>query len=216
MIRTLVAIALCLVPALAPAAGARAQLDAFATGLDALEGSFVQELRDAEGRSLETSRGTLALKAPRQFRWVYEAPFPQQIVADGLNVWIYEEDLAQVTVRGQSLAESQSPLSVLTDLSLLDREYRSSERGEGEGIAWLRLEPRAEEPPFRHCDLGFGGDQLVRMVLIDGLGQRSEIRFGPWRRNPALPPETFRFTPPPGVDVVGTPVSGADVFPVPD
>jgi outer membrane lipoprotein carrier protein len=216
VIRSLFVACLLLATASAHAAGARAQLDAFANGLDALAGSFVQEVRDADGREVETSNGTLALKAPRQFRWAYEAPFPQLIVADGLNVWIYDEDLAQVTVRGQSLAESQSPLTVLTDLSLLDRDYTTSEPAPSDGVAWLRLVSRAEEPPFRHCDLGFTGNQLVRMVLVDALGQRNEIRFGPWQRNPQLAADTFVFTPPDGVDVVGEPVDGAQAFPVQD
>jgi outer membrane lipoprotein carrier protein len=97
-------------------ADARAQLDAFSKGLDGLRGSFVQNVIPADGGQGETSSGTLALKAPRQFRWTYAEPFPQEIVADGLNVWIHDVDLEQVTVRGQSGAESQSPLTVLTDL----------------------------------------------------------------------------------------------------
>ncbi len=216
MIRTCFCVLTLVTAAAAHAASARAQLDAFARGLNALSGTFVQEVRDVDGRAIETSNGTLALKAPRQFRWAYAAPFPQLIVADGLNVWIYDEDLAQVTVRGQSTAEAQSPLTVLTDLSLLDRDYTTSELEDSEGVAWLRLTPRAADPPYRHVDLGFTGNQLVRLVLIDALGQRNEIRFGPWQRNPELPADTFAFTPPLGVDVVGEAIDGAQAFPVQD
>jgi outer membrane lipoprotein carrier protein len=197
-------------------ADARAQLDAFARGLDGLTGRFEQAVSDPSGKPLETSSGTMALKAPRQFRWNYEAPFAQVIVADGLNVWIHDVDLEQVTVRGQSSAESQSPLTVLTDLSLLDRDFKVSARPEADGLQWLRLESKAEEPAFQSCDLGFAGNALDRMVLTDHLGQRNEIRFSGWQRNPSFAADAFAFTVPEGTDLVGEPVEGAEAFPIRD
>lgn len=197
-------------------ADARAQLDAFSRGLDGLTGRFEQTVSDPSGKPLETSTGTLALKAPRQFRWVYEAPYAQVIVADGLNVWIHDVDLDQVTVRAQSSAESQSPLTVLTDLSQLDRDFKVSARPDADGLQWLRLESKAEEPTFQSCDLGFAGNALARMELTDLLGQANRITFGEWRRNPAFGAEAFSFTVPEGADLVGEPVEGAESFPVRD
>jgi outer membrane lipoprotein carrier protein len=205
-----------LVAPTAAAADARAQLDAFSAGLDGVRGSFVQTVYAADGSETETSRGTLALKAPRQFRWEYEAPFPQLIVADGLNVWVHDVDLEQVTVRAQSSEEAQSPLTVLTDLGLLDRQFNVAPLADEDGIAWLRLTSKAEEPAFASCDLGFAGQQLVRMVLRDHLGQRNELRFAQWERNPALDPALFTFVAPEGTDIVGEPVAGAQSFPVGD
>ncbi len=217
MLRICLLASLWLVAPITLAGPARDRLEAFASNLDALSGEFVQQVYDAEGRLDETSEGSLALKAPRQFRWSYEAPFPQLIVADGDNVWIYDEDLAQVTVRRQSLEEAQSPLTVLTDLSQLERDYTVNESGEKDALAWLTLVPKAEEPAFRQAMLGFGADgALARMVLEDALGQRNEIRFAKWRRNPTLEAATFVFTPPEGVDVVGEPVENAEVAPLRD
>lgn len=197
-------------------ADARAQLDAFARGLDGLTGRFEQTVSDPSGKPLETSTGTLALQAPRQFRWVYEAPYAQVIVADGLNVWIHDVDLEQVTVRGQSGAESQSPLTVLTDLAMLDRDFKVTPRPDADGVQWLRLESKAEEPAFQSCDLGFAGNALDRMVLTDHLGQRNEIRFSGWQRNPTFAADAFAFSVPEGVDLVGEPVKGAEAFPIRD
>jgi outer membrane lipoprotein carrier protein len=185
-------------------ADARAQLDAFSKGLDGLRGSFVQTVIPAAGGEGETSRGTLALKAP------------QEIVADGLNVWIHDVDLEQVTVRGQSGEEAQSPLTVLTDLGLLERDYTVETMPDASGIAWLRLVPKAEEPAFKSCELGFQGNALARMVLTDHLGQRNELRFGAWERNPVFAADAFRFVVPEGTDLVGEPVEGAEAFPVRD
>lgn len=215
MIRIATALTLFLaVVAPAVAGSAREDLEAFAHNLDVLEGRFEQRVYDPNGQLDDSSSGTLALRAPRQFRWQVVEPFPQLIVADGDNVWIFDEDLAQVTVRAQSIEEAQSPLTVLTDLGQLDRDYEAGELPDAEGLRWLRLTPRADEAPFVHCDLGFGPEGLSQMVLYDRLGQRNALHFSGWRRNPALDPALFRFVPPEGVDVVGEAVENADVFPI--
>jgi outer membrane lipoprotein carrier protein len=195
---------------------ARAHLDAFAKGLHALSASFEQQVFDANGGKGKSSRGTLALDAPRQFRWETTAPYAQLIVADGDKVWIYDADLEQVSVRPQGTEEAHSPLTVLTDLSRLDRDFATSEQGEHDGLTWLRLKSREKDPQFAYADLGFDAGGLERMRFEDTLGDKTEIRFADWKRNPALPPDTFRFTPPPGVDVIGDPTPAAVAHPVHD
>lgn len=193
---------------------ARARLEAFANGLDALNGEFKQATSDANGEVQEESRGTLALAAPRQFRWQYEDPFPQLIVADGNNVWIHDEDLEQVTVRNQSSEESQSPLTVLVDLSQLDRDYVVQNLKDRDGLSWLGLTSRAKEPPFKGVEIGFDGNGPKRMRLEDLLGNRTEWTFSNWQRNPKLAADTFKFTPPAGVDVIGEPTEAAEAIPL--
>ena len=56
---------------------------------------------------------------------------------------------------------------------------------------------------FQSAKLGLDGKGLARMEIIDALGQRTEISFSGWKRNPAFARETFRYSPPAGVDVVG-------------
>lgn len=196
------------------AADARARLEAFANGLNALSGEFTQTTSDANGELQEESQGTLALAAPRQFRWQYEDPFPQLIVADGNDVWIYDEDLEQVTVRNQSTEESQSPLTVLVDLSQLDRDYVVQNLKDRDGLSWLGLTSRAKEPPFKRIEIGFDGQGPKRMLLEDLLGNRTEWAFSNWQRNPRLAADTFKFKPPAGVDVIGEPTEAAEAIPL--
>ena len=151
----------------------------------------------------EDSQGRIALAVPRQFRWEYETPFPQLIVADGTRVWIYDPDLEQVQVRAQDAEEQRSPLSALTDPDELERQFILSDGGHHEGLDWVTLEPRGEDAGFSSGRLGFAQGQLLRMDMLDSLGQRTRIEFSGWKRNPAFDPGTFRFVPPPGVDVIG-------------
>lgn len=182
---------------------ARARLNAFATGLHSLEGRFSQTLTDASGQGAKTSSGTLALEAPREFRWDTTAPYKQTIVADGSRVWLYDPELEQVTVRVQSTEEAHSPLTVLTDVGQLDKNFAASEQGERDGLAWLRLTSKGKDPQFDYVDLGFDDQGLKRMVFRDQLGATTDIRFSGWQRNVAIPPATFNFVPPPGTDVIG-------------
>ncbi|HRQ63681.1 MAG TPA: outer membrane lipoprotein chaperone LolA [Xanthomonadaceae bacterium] len=184
-------------------ADALPQLRAFTDGLESVQGSFVQRVFDANERIVEQSRGELAMARPNLFRWQYSDPFEQLIVADGERVWIYDPDLEQVTVRAQSASEAQSPLSVLLDPAGIESHYLLQELGESEDAWWLRLLPREEEPEFRYADLVFKDNELRAMHLHDSLGQRNVLLFGDWSRNPELPADTFRFEPPPGVDIIG-------------
>lgn len=191
------------VSAYAAVGPARARLDTFATDLHSLTGHFSQTLTNVNGQASKTSSGTLALEAPREFRWDTLKPYKQTIVADGGRVWMYDPELEQVTVRKQSTEEAHSPLTVLTDLKQLDKEFKASERGEHDGLVWLRLTSTSEDPQFAWVDLGFDTKGLARMAFRDQLGSNTEIRFSDWQRNPSLPVGTFTFVPPKGADVIG-------------
>lgn len=185
-------------------AGARDDLDAFTRDLEGLQGQFTQQVFDANGKHRETSSGSVALSAPRLFRWEYAKPYPQLIVADGDFVWIYEPDLQQATKRPQGAEEQNSPLAALIDPTRLDRQFNVSEAGSEAGLEWLRLTPRGdEEGGFQDARLGFGKAGLARMTVVDALGQRTEIVFSDWKRNPSFARGTFRFVPGKDVDVVG-------------
>lgn len=217
MHRVLSTLALVLVSALAFASEPRATLDAFARDLQGLDGRFEQRVFDANGELTEETRGRVALAVPRLFRWEYEAPFPQLIVADGNHVWIYDPDLEQVQVRIQSHEEQQSPLAMLIDPSELERQYELAADPEEDGVRWIVLTPKdREQAQFASARLGFEAQSLVRMQMLDALGQRTEMIFSDWRRNPVFGAGTFAFTPPEGVDVVGTMAESAEVHALPD
>jgi len=198
------------------AAGARAQLDDFSHGVQNLQAAFEQSVYSAEDDELDKTSGTLVLARPNRFRWDYLQPEEQRIIADGDNIWIYDVELEQVSVRPQSPDEQQSPLAVLLDLNSLDEQFTSAETGAKDGADWMRLKPKAKDPPFSHVDLGFRDSRLVRMVMVDIVGQRTEIVFADWKRNGTLAPGTFQFEPPAGVDVVGDVHQGAKTQAIPE
>lgn len=188
----------------AAVAGARDDLSSFTKGLKGLDGHFSQQVFDPSGKLKETSSGRVALSAPRLFRWEYAKPYEQLVVADGRNVWVYDPDLQQVTKRPQGVEEANSPLAALVDPSRLDRDYVVREDGRDENLDWLVLTPKdGTEASFQSARLGFGTQGLMRMQVVDAVGQKTRIVFDGWKRNPSFAANTFRFTPGKGVDVVG-------------
>jgi outer membrane lipoprotein carrier protein len=184
-------------------AGARDDLNAFTRDLKGLDGQFAQTVHDANGKLKESSSGRVALSAPRLFRWEYAKPYEQLIVADGRKVWVYDPDLSQVTVRAQGTEEQNSPLATLIDPSKLDRDFNVSEGGTQDGLEWLVLTPKQEaNASFQTARLGFGANGLSKMLVVDALGQRTEISFSAWKKNPAFAKGTFSYAPAKGVDVV--------------
>lgn len=203
------------IPALGFAAAGREAITRFSTDLRSLDGRFVQQVFDAQGGARERSEGRISLKAPRQFRWEYQVPFPQLIVADGDHLWLYDPDLEQVTVRVQSYEEQTSPLAALVDAGELDRQFIVGEGGQENGLVWVDLASRKpEDAAVSSARLGFDAGGLARMVFEDQLGQRTEVSFSQWTRNGALPADLFRFVPPEGVDVVGETRDAAEVRPL--
>ena len=198
------ALATSLLPA-AAFAGARDVLQTFTRDLKGLDGQFNQRVFDGNGRVKESSSGRVALSAPRLFRWEYVKPYPQLIVADGRRVWVYDPDLEQVTVRPQGPEEQNSPLATLVEPGRLDRDFDVSEEAAPvDGLHWMTLTPKRDrDASFQSARLGFDANALVRMEVVDALGQRTEIAFSGWRKNPRFAADTFRYTPPAGVDVIG-------------
>lgn len=177
--------------------GGRAQLDAFAEGLETLSGRFEQVTVDAEGEVTEESSGELYFSRPDRFRWSYGEPFPQEIVADGERLWHYDESLEQVTVREQPTA-AESPLLVLTRPDLLDRFYRVT----ASGPEMIEFEPLEEGTDVVQGRLYFRDGLPRQLELEDSFGQITRLRLFDLERNPELDPALFEFNVPEGVDVL--------------
>ena len=185
----------------------RRLVERFVEEVGTMRGRFEQSLVDAGGAVMETSAGSFAIRRPGQLRWTYTEPYEQVLVADGLNVWSYDVDLEQVTVKPQAEVLSSTPALVLggADRVLDDFDYAGS--FEDRGTEWVRLEPKDRESSFRRVELGFTDDALSRMIFYDNLDQTTLVALFEVTLNEPLAPDTFRFSPPEHVDVVGEPAA---------
>jgi outer membrane lipoprotein carrier protein len=189
-------------------ARAAARLESTLDSLSGLRADFRQTVTDARGERTETAEGSVALARPGRFRWDYRTP-AQVIVSDGTTVWLYDVDLAQVTLRPAAESLAGTPALLLSGQADLAAEFAISDGGEAGGLAWSLLRPRDQESDFVELRVGIAGKELRRMTLLDRLGQTTELEFSRIERNPRFDAGTFTFVPPPGVDVVGRAATGS-------
>ena len=184
-------------------AGSLERFSEFIAGTTTAQGQFEQKIFDSNHKLLQESRGALAFSRPGKFRWTYLKPYAQLIVGDGSKVWIYDEDLKQVTVKKLDLALGSTPAALLAGNNEAMRAFTLSDKGSKDGVDWLEALPRDKEGSFARIRMGFGPAGLQAMELVDSFGQTTELRFKSLERNPKLNPGLFRFSPPKGADVIG-------------
>ena len=211
-------------------------LDRYLDGLKSLRTGFSQTVVDAHGNQVEAGTGTLIVQRPGKFRWDYHArseqavttgigdqsaPPPdtasrpgdtaddahgQLLVADGRNLWFYDRELAQVTVKPMAAALSATPVVLLSGAGTPLRDsFDVHSDGARDGLDWVSVKPHDAAADFTQAQLGFSHDQLVRMVVSDRLGQTVQFDFSHAERNVAIDAALLKFKPPSGVDVIGKP-----------
>ena len=129
----------------------------------------------------------------------------QLMVADGRNLWFLDRDLQQVTVKPADAALSATPAMLLSGTVDARKNFTITPAPKRDGLDWVLVEPHGSEADFRRALMGFEGKELKRMILEDKLGQTATVLFDHVERNGHVAPEEVSFTPPPGVDVIGTP-----------
>jgi chaperone LolA len=201
-------LAMLFVVAVARAADATTPLDKYFDGLQTLRAQFTQTVKDAKGKNVDSTSGTLVVQRPGKFRWEVSPKSGsggQLLVSDGKNVWFFDKDLDQVTVKPADAALSSTPAMLLSGASNLRDSFTLSPAGSREGLDWVLVEPRKPEADFRRALFGFSKGDLRRMIIDDRLGQTATIELASVERNAKVDPQEVSFTPPKGADVIGTP-----------
>jgi len=194
---------------IAASAGARAggidELHAFLDGARNGRATFKQTVVARNARAPQVSSGTFAFQRPGKFRWSYDKPFEQLVVGDGAKVWVYDKDLNQVIVRNLDAALGATPAALLAGDNALERNFTLVDGGNADGLAWVDATPKAAESTFTKVRIGFKGALPRAMELTDAFGQQTRLAFDGFEKNVNLAADLFRFTPPPGADVVQAP-----------
>ena len=174
--------------------------------------NFSQTVSAPDGLKKKTSSGSFEFARPDRFRFSYAKPFEQLIVADGRKVWLYDQDLNQVTVRAMSQALGATPASLLAggamdkDFELVNAPTKDAPAKDAppkDSLDWVQATPRVKEgATVQTLRIGFRGKTLAALEIVDAFGQRSLLQFSAVEINPKLPDDTFRFVPPKGSDVI--------------
>lgn len=210
--RRLLGAACMVLASLAQADGLQALQDFVAqvqSGRAAFEQTVTTPARQDQPERVRRSSGTFAFERPGRFRFDYERPFEQHIVADGRTLWLHDVDLNQVTRQDQAQVLGQTPAALIaaaSDLSALRQAFElQAEPAQGDGWHWVLARPKTAEGEsgvLRQVRVGFDGPQLAALEVEDSFGQRSLLRFERFEANAPLKPDDFVFQPPAGADVL--------------
>ena len=191
----------------------RRYIDNFVADVVTFQGNFEQALLDADGQVIDKTTGTLEIQRPGQFRWSYIEPYEQWLVADGLNVWSYDVDLAQVTVKPQASALANTPALLLGGSSDALEQFTYEGSYVEADTTWVRLTPKNTESGFERVELGFKDGTLHRMVFFDNLEQTTLVDLSEVSVNLPIDADRFNFVAPEDVDVVGVPAVAVTLDP---
>ncbi len=188
-------------------------LEAFVKAVKSGRADFTQTVvsppREGQAVRSRNSAGTFEFQRPSRFRFIYQKPFEQTIVADGQTLWMHDVDLNQVTARAQSQVLGSTPAALVAaapDLTALRADFDLKAAPDQDGLQWVDATPKRKDGQLASVRVGLKpGDkapELAVLEILDSFGQRSTLRFSQFQVNPALAASTFQFKPPAGADVL--------------
>ena len=197
------AAALPLLPSTA-SASALAQFKTFVTSTQSAQGDFSQRLVKTDSGSAKVSSvstGTFVFARPGKFIWKYQKPYEQLLQADGVQLYIYDKDLNQVTTKQLGNALGSSPAAILFGSNDLEKNFTLKEGQAKDGLEWLEATPKSKDTTFDHIGIGLRNGLPEAMELRDSFGQVSVLTFTNFQKNPPLKDNSFKFVVPKGADV---------------
>lgn len=177
------------------------QLKTFLASSKSLSADFKQVVIDEQGKPVKTSFGVFYLQRPGKFRWDYQKPFTQQIVADKGKVWFYDQDLEQVTIKKLDASLGSTPALLLSGEVSLEDNFIIEGQGKDGDMQWIKLSPKSTESTFKYILIGMNRNEIGGMELNDNFGQLTRIYFSNVLMNPPLKQTLFQFEVPKGADV---------------
>lgn len=167
--------------------------------ISSLSAQFKQQVTDADGFQLQQSEGLFQVAQPNNLRWIVEQPMPQQVISNGLTLWLYDPDLEQVIVQPFDASIESTPAILFSgDLTRLDSAYFIRQLSPDV----FQLTPEQEGSLFSELQIIFVDQLPASISLTDSLGQVTRIAFSDVQLNPSLPAALFEFEIPGDIDVI--------------
>jgi outer membrane lipoprotein carrier protein len=165
-----------------------------------------------------TESGTLELKKPGRMRWDYVEPRPKMFLTDGSTAWFYVPGEKQARRTGvKQIEDLRSPLRYLLGKTKLEKEFigltiATDAKPATPGDIVLRGVPKGMQERVSQTLLEVKPDGLITRIVVEEMdGSVTEFRFLQQKENVQIGDARFKFTPPPGVEVVqGTELVGSN------
>ena len=182
-------------------------LNAFVNNVSSMSSEFSQVVLDKKGSKLQDVEGVMLFKRPNKFRWDYLKPYQNQIISDGDRLYMYDQDLRQVSINSIAKVGGSTPLLIIAGkniekyFTLKNIESQAGDES-SQNIKWVEAIPREEGAGFSKVMLGLTENKLSVMKIVDAFEHITTISFRNAKYNVSLSDNDFLFKLPNGVDVV--------------
>ena len=183
-------------------AGGIDELKAFSQRTNGARGEFSQSVIGRNGQAGKSTSGEFSFQRPGKFNWQIRKPFEQRIVSDGIKLFIYDTDLAQVSIRPLGDALASTPAALLFGPQALENLFDLKDEASTDGHQWVSAIPKAKDSSFTKIRIGFQEHWPAQMEISDALGQTTRLSLKNWRGIETVPDDAFSFVVPTGVDVI--------------
>ena len=177
-------------------------LQAYVNNLKTFSADFEQIQPDEAVFAINKSAGHFQLNRPGQLVWQYTTPTPQKIVIDGVNLWVFDEDLDQVTVRPIEDIKGDIPLSWILYSENIEDKFTILDAGHRNGMDWYNLTPK-NSTYFQSIEVGMKEGEMAEVWMYQTADNITKVRFYNIESNLVIPLKNFQFHVPEGVDLVG-------------
>jgi len=163
-----------------------------------------------QGSGVERAEsGSLWLKKPGKMRWEYRSPREKLFLSDGKDAWFYlpgDRQVRRTSVK--KLDDLRSPLGFLLGKTRLEKELQGLSLAPDvapvtPGNMVLRGVPKGMEDRIREVILEITPDyKIARIQFEEADDSVTEYRFSEQKENGPVADQRFKFTAPPGVEVI--------------
>lgn len=183
------------------------ELNTFVNNVSSMSSEFSQIVLDKKGLKLQDVEGVMLFKRPNKFRWDYLKPYQNQIISDGDRLYMYDQDLRQVSINPITKVAGSTPLLIIAGKNvekyfMLKNIEEQANNEFNLNFKWVEAIPKEEGSGFSKVILGLTENKLSMMKIIDAFEHTTTITFKNAKYNVSLIDNDFLFKTPSGVDVV--------------
>jgi outer membrane lipoprotein carrier protein len=183
------------------------RLQATYDGTASFTADFTQVTSMKLSRRERHGQGSLLIKKPGLMRWDYLEPDRQVLISDGEVMSMYFAAAEQMIIMpAQEYLQSDVTYAFFAGTGNIPRDFDLEAAGEDYCCGTppdLRLTPKRPHPQVEYLYLWLNEDFLIgRMQIADHYGSLTDLTFTNIKLNVPLAGERFRFTPPPGTEII--------------
>ncbi|WP_435805096.1 outer membrane lipoprotein chaperone LolA [Shewanella psychromarinicola] len=172
------------------------------SNIDSLHATFSQQVTDINNKPIQSGSGVFALAYPNQFYWHLTEPDDSLIVADGVNLWIYNPFAEEVTVMDVAQAVDASPMALLVHRDEATwAKYSVTKRAVNAKASCFDIQPKKLNSNVVAVSVCFEASQLVKFNLTDEQGNLSQFALTQQRTVKPDEASIFEFAVPDNVDI---------------